>query len=328
MDSESRTPDGSKSEATSNQDWMKDFQDVIENYAQAIQADDPEKADQAAMAALIMAGIHAMEHPTPELELAEQASEHLAAGNWQAAEEDYRKLIALEERTGTPGLTTKPLMDLSKLCCLLDRLEEGWVYARAATEAARPAEINTLLAMALECEATCALRRGRPEEALVAAEEALRVIDPGRLGDLMRTMAQANRGHALLGLGEVAKAEEALETAWSILRSRKQSRIGSGPVVAFAKCFELEAELRAQQKRWPEAVSALRQAIQQRRTISDEPMAQSPFPAAGVARNLERLAVMLGESGETVAAEESLKEAAELWRKVQLPGFARGGKRK
>ena len=323
MDSESTKPEDSQADAASNDGLLEDFQAVIEDYAKAINADDQEKADQAAMSALIMAGMNAIEHPTPELELAEQASEHLMAGNWSAAEGTYRKLIALHERTGKPGLTTKPLIDLGHLFYLLDRSDEAWVCAQDATQAARPAEINPLLAMALESQATCALRRGRPAEALAAAEEALRVIDPDKMGDLMRTLAHASRGRALLGLGDVAQAEEALGTALAILRSKKQSQIGSGPVVALAKCFELEAELHARQKRWPDAVSALKQAIQQRRKAVDRLLAQSPHPTASVARDLERLAALHRESGDTAEAEEALKEAAELWEQIHLPERAR-----
>lgn len=323
MDPASKEPEPSRPDGTSDKTFMKDFQAVIEDYAKAINADDQEKADQAAMSALIMAGMNAIEHPTPELVMAEQASEYLTAGNWQAAEDAYRKLIALQEQAATPGLTTKPLLDLSSLFYLLDRLDEAWVCAQAATQAARPAEMNALLAMALESQATCALGRGRPDEALVAAEEALRVIDPGKMWDLMRATAHTNRGRALLGLGEVAKAGIELEAAWAILRSKKQARIGSGPVVALAKCFELEAELQAQQKRWPGAVSALQQAIEQRRKVIDRLMAQSPHPTAAVARDLERLAAIHRECGDTVAADEALKEAADLWGQIHLPARAR-----
>ncbi len=140
----------------------------------------------------------------------------------------------------------------------------------------------------------------------------------------MRSTALANRGRALLEMGEVAKAEEDIKAAWSILRSKKQSRIGSGPVVAFATCFELEAELHARQKRLSEAVSTLKQAIEHRREVIERLMDQSPYPTAAVARDLERLAAFLRENGRTTAAEQALKEAAALWEQVHLPERAKG----
>ena len=132
-------------------------------------------------------------------------------------------------------------------------------------------------------------------------------------------MARASHGRALLMQGELATAENDLQSAWAILRSRKQSQIGSGPVVAVARCFELEAELHARQRRFPEAVTSLKQAIEQRRKCVDRSMELSPHPAASLARDLECLAEFLRDNGDSVAAGEALKEAAEIWEKIHLP---------
>ena len=318
MKSESAQPGDFQPDATSHDAFMRKFQGVIESYAKAVNADDQEQADKAAMLALMMASMDAMENPTPYLQLSEKASEQLAAGNWQGAEDTYRELIALEEHGGKPGQTTKPLMDLSRLFYLLGRLEEAWFFSRKATESARASDISTLLAMALDCETTSALASGKTTEALAAAEEGLRVIDPGKMGDLMRAMAYANRGRACLGLGDVSRAEKDREAAWANLRAKKQSRIGTGPAVAFARCFELEAELHARQKRFPEAISVLKQAIEYRRQCVDRSIERSPHPTAAVARDLERLAEIHRQNGDKVAAGEALEEAAELWRQLHL----------
>jgi len=319
MNSESKQPEDSQPAASVNEGFMEKFQGVIESYASAINAEDQEKADQAAMSALMLVAMEEIEHPSPYGQLSEKASEHLMAGNWQAAEDAYRELIAMEEKIGKPGLTTKPLMDLSKLFYLRGRLDDAWAFAQAATESARRSEISTLLAMALDHQATCSLARGKPEEALAAAEEALRVIEPGKMGDLMRSMAYANRGRALSGIGRMAAAEIDLEAAWAILRSKRQSRIGTGPVVAIARCFELEAELYAWQKRFPEAILKLKQALEQRRQVGGRLMELSPHPAAAVARDLERLAEIHRENGDAVEAKEAQQEAAELWKQIHLP---------
>jgi tetratricopeptide (TPR) repeat protein len=319
MSSESKRPEKPRPVATSDEAFMEKFQGVIGTYANAINADDPEKADQAAMEALMMAAVEAMEHPTPYLQLAEKASEQLAAGNWEAAETTYRELIAMEDQIGKPGLTTKPFMDLAKLFCLRGRLEDACVCAREATESARRSEISTLLAMALDQQVACSLARGRPEEALVAAEEALRVIEPGKMGDLMRATAYVSRGRAFFGIERMAEVEVDLEAAWAILTSKRLSRIGTGPVVAKARCFELEAELCAWQKRFPDAILKLKQALEQRRQVGERAMELSPYPAAAVARDLERLAEIHRESGDAVAAEEAQQKAAELWKQIHLP---------
>jgi hypothetical protein len=127
--------------------------------------------------------------PTPYFQLADKASEQLMAVAWRGREYTYRELIALQEQTGKPGQTTKPFMDLSRLFYLLGRWEEACACAQAATESARGSDISTLLAMAADNQAACSMPQGKPEQGLAAAEEALRVIDPGKMGDLIVTSA-------------------------------------------------------------------------------------------------------------------------------------------
>jgi hypothetical protein len=127
-------------DAALDPDFLREFQGAIKSYAEAITSDQVEEADQAAAAALMMAAAEALAHPTPDLQLAEEAGNFLGAGDWVRSEDAYRKLLTMQEQTGNAGLLAKPQMDLSRLCCLLGRLDEAWAFARAATASARRTE--------------------------------------------------------------------------------------------------------------------------------------------------------------------------------------------
>src|SRR3954452_1288914 len=139
-----------------NPEFMKDFQKKIEAYASAAEAGDQDTATQAAFAALTMAGFEAMNNPTPEIVLGQEAQEHEAAQNWAGAEAAYRKLLALHEASGNPVFVIKPHLDLSRLFSLLNRHDEAWEQACAASEAGRKADMFMLLIRALDNEAECA----------------------------------------------------------------------------------------------------------------------------------------------------------------------------
>jgi hypothetical protein len=100
-------------------EFMEKLQGTIKSYAEAMTADQAEEADRAAAAELMMAAAGAIAHPTPDLQVAEEAANSLRAGDWVRAEEAYRKLLTMQEQTGNPGLQAKPQMDLSRLFCLI-----------------------------------------------------------------------------------------------------------------------------------------------------------------------------------------------------------------
>ncbi|HEY5910549.1 MAG TPA: hypothetical protein VJA21_08095 [Verrucomicrobiae bacterium] len=299
-----------------------EFLKALESYAEAVNADDREKADEAALKTFIMAAQQAMAHPTPELELAEQADRCLRAGDWAGAEDAYRKVLAIQQQTGNPGLAAKPRMDLSGLFRLLGRLDEAREMARAATESARKSELYPLIAMALRNEVGCALAQGRTDEALAAASEALRVIHPGKMAALMRALAHTDRAECLLAKGQLEAADQDLRAGWDILGSGSLSRIGTGPVVALAKWCEVQAQLQVRKGNLEEAVVSLQKAIEHRRGGVDRSCDPSPFAFAALARDFERLAEIRKQMGDPPGQEQALVEANETWKKVRLPADA------
>jgi tetratricopeptide (TPR) repeat protein len=307
-------PDGSFS-----REFLEKFQGTIKSYAETINSDQAEEADRAAAAALMMAAADAIAHPTPDLRVAEEAAHSLRAGDWVRAEEAYRKLLTMQEQTGNPGLQAKPQMDLSRLFCLLGRLDEAWAFAQAATASARQTELYPLRAMALENEAFCARARGDVLQALAAASEAVQVIEPGKIADLMRARAYTRRTECLMLSGDPDAAEKDLIAGWDILGSRKPSSVGTGPVVALAKWCEVQAQLQVRKGKLEDAAAALRQAIEYRREGFNRSCDPGPYAFAALARAFEMLAQIMKKTGELQAAQQALAEARTLWECAHLP---------
>src|SRR5215475_5686987 len=102
------TGDRSEPSASPDPQFMKEFQRVIESYAEAVNADNAQEAQQAALTALMMAAAESTAHPTPELLLAQEASDYAAAADWERAERAYRELLARQQQSGNFGLIAKP----------------------------------------------------------------------------------------------------------------------------------------------------------------------------------------------------------------------------
>lgn len=162
--------------------------------------------------------------PTPELQLAEMSGGFLRAGDWAGAEAAYRKILAIQQQTGNAGLVAKPQMDLSQLFCLSGRLDEAWDFACAATSSARQTGLYPLLAMALRNKAFCALARGATIEALAAASEAVQVIEPGKIADLMRAQAYTIRAECLLADGHASAAISIGARLWDEMSKHYKTR--------------------------------------------------------------------------------------------------------
>jgi tetratricopeptide (TPR) repeat protein len=306
-------------EGAPKEEVPREFLRAIESYAEAVNADKTDEAAEAALKALIFAAEQAMAHPTPELELAKQADRCLRAADWAGAEEAYRKILGIQQQAGNPGLVAKPKMDLSQLFRLIGRLDEARELACAATESARKSGLYPLIAMALRNEVSCALAHGRTEDALAAASEALQVIEPGKMADLMRAQASTDRAECLLASGRFDAAEKDLHASWEILGLRESSRIGTGPVVALAKWCEVRAQLYLRKGNLEDALACLQKAIEHRREGFNRSCDPSPNAFAALARNFEMLAEVRKRAGDTLGQEQALAEAKAIWEKVRLP---------
>jgi tetratricopeptide (TPR) repeat protein len=260
-----------------------------------------------------------MTHPTPDLELAEQAGSLLRAGDWAGAEDTYRKILAIQQQTGNPGLVAKSEMDLSQFFRLIGRLDEAWDFARAARASARQTGLYPLVARTLRNESSCALARGKTAEALAAASEGLEVIEPGKMAGLMRAQAYTTRAECFLASGQTEAAEPDLAAAWALLGPRVCERSLCSPVIPLAKWCEVQAQLDLRKGHLAEASANLEKAIEHRREALSRSCERSPYPFAALARDLQRLAEVRQRIGDEAGQRQALAEAKELCESIQLP---------
>jgi tetratricopeptide (TPR) repeat protein len=270
-------------------EFMKKFQKTIESYASAVEGDDQSAATEAAFAALALAGMEAMSNPTPDLLLAEEAHKCESARDWAGAEAAYRKLLAMHEASGNPRFIVKPQLDLSNLFRLLGRLDEAWEFACAASGTGRKADMFTLLTMALDNEAACALDRADVPRALAAASEAVEIIEPGKIFNSLRARALTRRAECWLAQGALQNAEEDLRQSWELFQTKVRI-FGIGLIGAIAHWWEVKAKSHLLRQETAEAKSAYQQAIQYRQQVMEGFCAPNPYAAASLLRVQDKLA--------------------------------------
>ncbi len=304
-----RTPEHSDAEKA----FLKDFEQAIASYAQAVEAGKAEEAQAAALEALALAADKAERHPTPGSVLGEEAAECKRKRDWVGAEAAYRKLLLLEEVTGTHALRAKAQMDLSGLLRLMGRLEEASQIAALATAAARQADMFPLLVTTLENEISCALARREPRTALAAAIEMVQVIEPRKLYDSMRARALTAYARCLVATGEVAEAESRLAASWELLQGPDTGLNLFAPIFALANWWEVKSQVLEQRGNIEKAREALARCIDYRRRND------GPHAVFRLIRALERSAELSQRAGDLAQAEQAVAEAKSLREGLRLP---------
>jgi hypothetical protein len=269
-------------------DFQRQFERLIKTYGEATEAGKTEEATQAAFSAFAMAAEEAARNPTPDLKLAQEASDCEQRRDWAGAEAAYRKRLALKQSTDNAGLRSKWQMDLSRLLRLLGRMGEAWELAEAAVESARAFQVSYVLAMALENQALCALDRSDPGKALQAASEAVGVLEPGRLLAQRRARALTLRAECFLARSDLAAAEADLKSSRELL---DQVTLGlPGPILSQANWWEVQAKLDWLKGNLSQAEALLTKAISYREHLIEMRGEPSPYAAVALAKDKQLLA--------------------------------------
>ena len=332
-------------ESASEEDagWRKAFEQTIKSYAEAESSGRHDEAQAVALQALMMAAEEAERNPTPDLLLIADAERCEVAGDWAGAEAARRKVLALreselaqadarseragdstaaqpdDERWRAFGLIAKAHADLSALQKRWGRLDDAWNSARAATAAARRANLWPLLHLTLQNETACALDRGDVASALAAASEDVRQIEPGALHDSMRARALLARGRCLVASGDLAAAEQDLAASWELLEPRSHSAFLAGVQRTIARWWETTARLRARKGDGSGAVAAWRQAVEKRREVAALPQVETPSSLDALASALKEFSEALSQAGDLDAAGAALAEAETIRGNAGLP---------
>jgi len=188
----------------------------------------------------------------------------------------------------------------------LGRTDEARQFACAATASARRTKIFPVLVMALETEAFCELDRGDSARALAAASEAVQIIEPGKVHDVMRAKALVTRARCLLANDDSTGAESDLAACWGLIQARPQSLTMPGPILTLAFWWEVKSQLEERRGNLECAREALERAIAQRRQM------QSPFALLALARALEKLGELSRAAKDPAGAERAVAEAKSI----------------
>jgi len=305
----------SLSKASHDPEFMKEFEKLIKRYAEAVSDGNAQEEQSAAMQTLMMVTEEATKNPTPNLLLKNEAHTCESQGDWAGAEAAYRKVLALEESLGNFGMIAKAHMDLCRLLRVLGRLDEAWQFACEAVAAARRTQIFSVLAMALDLQAHCALGREDRAAALKASSEAVQVIEPGRIYDSMRAKALIAHARCSLACGDPAAADSDLASSWELIQARFSTMM-PGPLLTWANWWEVKSQLEEQRRNLNGAREAMSRAIEYFRRL------QGPYGLLAVSRALQQASRLSTQAEDLLQAERASAEAKQIRSDLRL-GFDR-----
>lgn len=290
-------------------------------YKDALEAGRMEDAEAAVMEFLALAA-QAPDEPTPESLLLDEAKRCEATADWAGAEAAYRRMLARAQSENHDHTQFRAHDQLAMLNGLLGRHGAALEEARAAVAAARRADLPTLLFMALDTQAFCALRTDGVPEALGAVSEALERMEDGGLYDLARGRALALRGACRAALGEWPAAERDLEASWRALQPQAAMAFAAGVHGTLVRWWAVTARLRAAQGDANSAVEGWREAVARSRHLAALPQVCGPNTQSALARMLHGLGHALTAEGSLQLAEEAFAESRSLRQTTGLPPFA------
>ena len=288
-------------------------------FQQANSTGNVEQAEAAALEAMQLAAEEAEKNPPPERALQEAVSQCEVQGDWAGAEAGYRQLLALQVAAGNCGLIFQAQHSLTRFYLLLGELDQAEACAPAATAAARQADLFPLLVIALESEASCALRRADLDQALAKAQEIVTIMEPGPANDFLRAGALVLRALCRTALGDATGAEQDLEASKPTLLHREISPLFAGQLSKVASWWEATAAACALRNDLAGAADALEKAVELRRHIATLPQVSGPYARAALARSLRRWGKALADAGRPEEGHAATAEAERLWSELGLP---------
>jgi tetratricopeptide (TPR) repeat protein len=296
-----------------------EFVQLVQRFQDAVQAGRVDEADALSLNLMGLAAQHAMAHPTPEMEIQAEAQRCEAAADWQGAENAYRKLL---DRADSSGEAMQRYNGLSALCGLnqlLGRSAVALEKAETATAAARATELTTLLAMALEQQARCALRLGRVSEAAAALDEALRSMGQEKMYDVQRGRCLVHRAECALGSDDLGGADASLEAAHRCLEPQSRMEWAAGVHAGVARWWAVKARLLSAQGDVSGAANAWAKAVAGRRHVAELPHAGGVYTQNALAEALAEQGRFLLTTGRAPEAEEALAETRSIRERLGLP---------
>jgi tetratricopeptide (TPR) repeat protein len=294
---------------------------LMSAYRGALAGGRTQDAEAAMMEFLALIQRQAADEPTPESALRDEAAGCEAAGDWAGAEAAYRRMLARAEADGDACALFRAHEQLSGLHGLLGQHGPALDEARAAVAAARGVDLPTLLFMALDGQARCALRVGRVPEALAAASEVLDRVEGGALYDLPRGRALALRAACRVAEGDLTNAERYLEASWAALQPQAAMAMAAGVHSALGWWWAVTARPCAARDDVAGAVQGWQEAIARGRYVVALPHVGGPYAQSALARALHGLGQAHAAGGRADRAAEAHAESQSLRQALGLAPF-------
>ncbi len=300
------------------QEEMSKFEALLLAYQEAMEHGDIEKAEAIGVQCLLFAGEQAEKEPSEDLRLKEAAHDFEARADWQQAEASYRKALELAQAQQNDAFIYKAYDDLGQLYGMLGRHDEALEAAKTALEAARRADSVPLLNMALVSMAGWLLGSGDTDAALAAAQEMLAITPIDKMHDSQRARALVLRARCLVKMKDLAAAEADLDTSWRILAPQSGARTFAGIQSSLANWWATTASVRSLQRDFRGATEAMRQAVEFRRRVAQQPQLAGPYKYNSLAQMLHRYSLALLAVNNVEAAQQAAAESRAIRQSIGL----------
>jgi hypothetical protein len=249
-----------------------EFVALIERHTAAMEGGRMADAQECVAAIMCFAAEEAQRNPTPEMLRALLADQAENDGEWDVARRIRQEELDEARRESEPTVRAsgeaRAMLRLAYIEACQGHHERALELARAAVEPLRGLDWPFLLASFLEPLAGFALRLGRSEEALRAADEGLSLLDDRRTTDHFRAMLMQRRAEALLQSGCAADARASLDSAWHLVEPLAALDQASGVQSTLANGWRLEARLRTDRGDWPFACEAWQRSLDRYRHVA------------------------------------------------------------
>lgn len=269
--------------------------ELINSYTVAALNDDYSGSDQAATATLDRAMelmVEAAERgEIPEYFLLQvEAHDCEERGDWKGALSVYGKVLEFSEKSASPFGVWKAHDDLAELHFLLGDREAALREQQFATQAARGADSEVGLRMALRSEATLLLKLDMPAKAAIRVKEGLAVPDPESIDKLGSTCLRVLLAECEALHGRIDNSRAILHECRSYLESASQMQSAAGVHSTLcywwcveARCCELDNDSFGE-------LNALRNALIIAQQIDQLSHVAGVYTKARLMRVLDRLA--------------------------------------
>jgi len=293
-----------------------EFAALVHSYAQAVDEGRMADAQEASAAVMTEALRQAQENPTPDLLRSLIAGKAENEGEWEVARRIFQEQLDEATKLPDPAIRgccqSRPLLDLARISRWEGKHEQAYELAKSAVESSRVRDWGFHIAWTLAPFSTYALRTGRVDEALQAADEGLSLLGDGRAQDLFRAQLMLRRGESLLHSGRDSDARLTLNHAWEKIEPFSGMSDATGVQATIADWWQLEAKLRSKQGDWPQARQAWESAVAFAHHVIETWGSFELRPAVALAEVLAEYADAAAAAGESPRATALRAERASI----------------